>query len=168
MSWKGVLVGIYIAPAAFKQTTSLTEAKAKVGRGLEGDRYYYEKGFYSKRPGHAHTPLTLIEIEAIEALQRDNGITMNPGDARRNLVTRGVPLNHLVGREFFVGGVLVRGTKLCEPCLHLEELTRKGVLAGLVHRGGLDAQILTDGVLRVGDPILPRAGDYRPGATSEA
>lgn len=153
--WKGVLVGIYIAPDAGKQTVSLAEARAVIGRGLEGDRYYHERGFYSKRPGRPHSPLTLIETEAIEALQRDNGITLKVGDARRNLVTRGVPLNHLVGKEFFVGDVLIQGTKLCEPCVHLEELTQKGVLGGLVHRGGIDARILTDGVLRVGDTIRP-------------
>lgn len=157
--WNGALIGIYIAPGAGKSTVSLTEARAVTGRGLEGDRYFHERGFYSNRPGHANTPLTLIEMEAIEALQRDNGVVLSPGDARRNLVTRGVPLNHLVGKEFFVGDVLIRGLKLCEPCLHLEGLTQKGVLAGLIHRGGIDATILTDGVLRVGDPIRPKIDD---------
>jgi MOSC domain-containing protein YiiM len=97
--------------------------------------------------------VTLIEIEAIEALQRDYRIEMDPGDSRRNIVTRGVPLNHLVGREFKIGAVTLRGTRLCEPCSHLEKLSVKGVQRGLIHRGGLRAEILTSGMIRVGDQI---------------
>ena len=91
-------------------------------------------------------------------MARDNEMQIAPGDARRNVVTRGVALNHLVGREFRVGGVRLRGVRLCEPCSHLEGLTRPGVLDGLVHRGGLRAQILTEGEIRVGDPIEPLEG----------
>ena len=97
--------------------------------------------------------ITLIEIEAVEALARENNIQIEPGVARRNLVTRGVPLNHLVGREFQVGGVRLRGTRLCEPCQYLEGLTIKGLMAGLIHRGGLRANILSSGTIRVGDSI---------------
>src|SRR5438093_10901328 len=85
----------------------------------------------------------------------DKELAFSPGDARRNVVTRGVALNHLVGEEFLVGGVRLRGIRLCEPCSHLEGLTRRGVLAGLIHRGGLRAQILIGGEIRVGDPIVP-------------
>jgi len=81
---------------------------------------------------------------------------LQPGDARRNIVTRGVPLNHLVGKEFTLGGVTLRGVRLCEPCTHLEGLTEKGVLTGLIHRGGLRAQIIKDGTIRVGDAIQER------------
>ena len=97
--------------------------------------------------------VTLIEIEAIEALEREKNIAIAPGAARRNVVTRGVPLNHLVGREFQVGSVRLRGTRLCEPCAYLEGLTQKGVLAGLIHRGGLRAEIVTAGTIRVEDII---------------
>ena len=87
------------------------------------------------------------------ALQRDYQVEIDPGEARRNIVTRGVPLNQLVGREFEVGATRLRGTRLCEPCSHLEGLTRKGVVRGLVHRGGLRADILAEGTIRVGDDI---------------
>lgn len=97
--------------------------------------------------------MALIEIEAIHALRRDAGIEIEPGESRRNIVTRGVPLNHLVGREFRVGKAVLRGVKLREPCEHVEGLTKRGVMHGLVHRGGLRAQVLTEGVIRVGDPV---------------
>jgi MOSC domain-containing protein YiiM len=89
-------------------------------------------------------------------MTRETEITMEPGQARRNLVTRGVPLNHLVGKEFSVGAVVLRGIRLCEPCGHLEALTIKGVKEGLCHRGGLRAQILHGGVLKTGDRITLR------------
>jgi MOSC domain-containing protein YiiM len=150
--WKGTVVSIHVASSANKPTIPLNEAKVVVGKGIEGDRYFHEKGFYSDRKG-PHREVTLIEIEAIEALKRDNGIELRPGETRRNIVTRGVPLNHLVDREFRVGEVTLRGVRLCEPCTHLEGLTQKGVLAGLVHRGGLRAQVIKEGTIRVGDPI---------------
>ncbi|TMI90280.1 MAG: MOSC domain-containing protein [Bacillati bacterium ANGP1] len=128
------------------------EVRAVPGQGLEGDRYFHRKGTYSEKPG-PDREVTLIEIEAIEALKRDYRVALDPGDSRRNIATRGVPLNQLVGREFTVGAVGLRGIRLCEPCGHLEGLTREGVRAGLVHRGGLRAQILTGGVIRPGDPV---------------
>ena len=97
--------------------------------------------------------LTLIEAEAIEALRRDYQVELAAGDARRNIVTRNVPLNHLVGREFAIGEVRIRGIRLCEPCDHLQKLTGKPLLKGLLHRGGLRAQILTQGKISVGDKI---------------
>ena len=95
-------------------------------------------------------------------MARDNGITIPTGAARRNVITRGTPLNHLVGTEFDVGPVRLLGIRLCEPCSHLESLTRKGLIAGLVHRGGLRAQVLTEGDIRVGDPIVPRGSATKP------
>jgi MOSC domain-containing protein YiiM len=94
-------------------------------------------------------------MEAIEALAQECQIALEPGAARRNLVTRGVPLNHLVGREFHIGEVLLRGLRLCEPCGHLETLTVKGIQDGLCHRGGLRAQIVRGGVVRTGDAVRP-------------
>lgn len=133
---------------------SVERVRVIPGRGLEGDRYFTASGTYSDRPGPGRE-ITLIESEAIEALARESEVRIQPGDARRNIVTRGVPLNHLVSQDFSVGDVRLRGIRLCEPCAHLERLTRKGVLSGLVHRGGLRSQILTEGTIRVGDPIVP-------------
>ncbi len=132
---------------------SVSAVRAVAGRGLEGDRYFLGVGTKSSKPG-PDREVTLIEIEAIEALERDYGVKLNPGDARRNIVTRGVALNHLVGREFRVGEAVLKGIRLCEPCQHLANLTgQEKVLAGLVHRGGLRAQIMKDGIIRVGDQI---------------
>jgi MOSC domain-containing protein YiiM len=97
--------------------------------------------------------VTLIEIEALEALQRDYQVELDPALSRRNIVTRGVPLNHLVEREFRIGDVVLRGTRLCEPCAHLERLTAKGAMRGLIHRGGLRADILEGGTIKVGDTL---------------
>ena len=133
--------------------TSVTSAQALVGRGLEGDRYFNKLGTYSNDPGSGRD-VTLIEIEAIEALKRDYQIELEPGQTRRNITTRGVALNHLVNREFKIGDVTLRGTRLCDPCSHLEKLTRKGVMHGLIHRGGLRAEIIHGGTMRPGDPIV--------------
>ncbi|HEX9341329.1 MAG TPA: MOSC domain-containing protein [Thermoplasmata archaeon] len=153
----GEVVSIHVAPQAEAEMRSLRTVRAVPGRGLEGDRYFIAAGTYSNQPGPGRE-VTLIELEAIEAMARDNEVRIATGDARRNVVTRGVALNHLVGREFRVGGVRLRGVRLCEPCSHLEGLTRRGVLGGLVHRGGLRAQILSEGDIRVGDPIEPLEG----------
>jgi MOSC domain-containing protein YiiM len=143
---------------------SVDRVRAVPGKGLEGDRYFQARGTYSDLPGPGRE-VTLIESEAIEAMARDNEITIPTGAARRNIVTRGAPLNHLVGKEFDVGPVRLLGVRLCEPCSHLESLTQKGLIAGLVHRGGLRAQILTEGDIRVGDPIVPRGVSPKPVAS---
>jgi len=155
--WTGEVVSLHIAPKREAPTRSVESVRAVPGRGLAGDRYFSATGTYSDRPGPGRE-ITLIEFEAIDALGRDNEVRLAPGDARRNIVTRGVPLNHLVDREFLVGTVRLRGVRLCEPCAHLEGLTRRGVLAGLVHRGGLRAQVLTEGEIHVGDRIQPVEG----------
>jgi MOSC domain-containing protein YiiM len=120
--------------------------------GLRGDRHF---GRASNDPDNPRPDrdLTLIEIETIEALEREYGVSLSPGDARRNIVTRGVALNHLVGREFAVGEVTLKGISLCEPCAHLASLTHEKVREGLIHRGGLRAQILTEGTIRTGNTI---------------
>ncbi len=151
---EGSVVSIHIAPASAEPTVSVDHVRAVPGKGLEGDRYFQGTGTYSGRPG-PDRELTLIEVEAIEALERDYKHKLDPGDARRNIVTRGVPLNHLVGKELRVGEVTLLGLRLNEPCNHLASLTDDKVKQGLVHRGGLRAQVLTDGVIRAGDTIQP-------------
>ncbi|MGA7081336.1 MAG: MOSC domain-containing protein [Terriglobales bacterium] len=147
----GTVESIYIAAAAEGTPQSVGQATAIPGAGLEGDRYALKLGtFYKPKPDFE---LTLIEAEAIEALKRDYQVELSAGDARRNIVTRNVPLNHLVGREFAIGMVRIRGIRLCEPCDHLERVTGKAVIKGLLHRGGLRAQILTPGTIHVGDKL---------------
>jgi MOSC domain-containing protein YiiM len=152
MSFTGNVVSIHIAPAAGAPMSAVAEIRVIAGKGLEGDRYFRKTGSYSKTPGSGRE-VTLIEIEAIDALQREYRIDIDPGQARRNIVTRGVALNHLIDREFSVGDVVVRGTRLCDPCSHLEKLTVKGTLRGLIHRGGLRADIVRGGTIRIEDPI---------------
>jgi MOSC domain-containing protein YiiM len=120
--------------------------------GVVGDRYATKGGSWSAKPGQGRA-LTLIEAEAIEAVRRDYGIELAPGASRRNVVTRGVALNHLVGRKFRVGEVEVLGVRLAEPCAHLESLTAKGVRRAFVHRGGLRGEVVSGGWVRVGDPV---------------
>lgn len=153
--WKGKVVAIFVAPEAELPMRSVNEVRAVPGKGLEGDRYFNATGTYSNRPG-PDREVTLIEIEAIEAVRRDYDIPLEPHETRRNIVIKGVPLNHLVGKTFKVGEVLLKGIRLCEPCQHFEKLAKKpGALKALVHRGGLRAQILTEGIIRVGDEISP-------------
>lgn len=127
----------------------VTEVRAVPGRGLEGDRYFY------KKPKQTPRDLTLIAAEALEAFAAEAATELTPAESRRNVLTRGVPLNDLVGQEFAVGPVRVRGVELCEPCGHLRRLTGKPVLPGMVGRGGLRCAILTEGRIAVGDPVAP-------------
>ena len=153
--FEGELVAICIATRAGLPMQSRQTALAVPGRGLDGDRYFDGSGFWSSHPGEGRE-VTLIEIEAIEALAREKNIQMGLELARRNLVTRGVPLNHLVGREFQVGSVRLMGKRLCEPCQYLEDLTTKGLLTGLLHRGGLRADIVSGGTIRIGDTVTEK------------
>jgi len=153
-SFVGRIVGIYVAPEAGKPMEERADARAVAGRGLEGDRYGHRAGTYSGRKDETRA-VTLIEREAVEAVRREYATELHEWQTRRNLVTEGVPLNHLVGREFTVGAVRMRGYKLSEPCSYLEELTRPGVRKALVHRGGLRAEVLSSGPIRLGDPVRP-------------
>jgi MOSC domain-containing protein YiiM len=149
--WNGTVESIHIAPAAKAPMRAVEQVEAVPGVGLEGDRYALKQGtFYKPEPDFE---LTLIEAEVIEAIKREYNVDLAAAEARRNLVTRGVPLNHLVGREFTIGAVKIRGIRLCEPCGHLQAITELPVIKALRHRGGLRAQILTRGVIRVGDAV---------------
>jgi MOSC domain-containing protein YiiM len=152
--FEGNVSGIFIGPEKGKPMVGVEKVRAVAGGGLEGDRYFAKKGTFSKKDDPSRE-VTLIEQEALDAAWRSYDVEVDPAETRRNILTEGAPLNHLVGREFTVGEVRLRGIKLCEPCGHLERVTAKGVREPLVHRGGLRAQILSDGVIRVGDPISP-------------
>ena len=125
--------------------------EAHAGRGLEGDRYFAGTGKFKKVEPKRQA--TLIEAEALEAVTRDYGVVTEPIDARRNIVTRGIALNHLVGKTFRVGDATLRGIKLCEPCKHMEKLAGKPLREPLKHRGGLNAEIVDSGTIRVGDAV---------------
>ena len=148
----GKIIAIFIRPQAGQPAQALSEVHAVPGRGLAGDHYYLKIGS-PERKTDASREVTLVEIEAIEAVRRDYKIPLDLGETRRNLITQDVPLNHLVGKKFRVGEVTLQGIRLCEPCSHLAELTQQAVLPALVHRGGLRAQVLTEGNLLVGDNI---------------
>lgn len=150
---QGRVESIHLATAAEAAMRSVAEVTAIAGVGLEGDRYAARTGSFSAKPKPGRQ-ITLIEAEAIEALQRELGLVLASGETRRNIITRGIALNHLVDREFAVGAVRLRGWELCEPCSDLARMTGKPqLLAGLVHRGGLRAEILEGGVIRVGDLV---------------
>jgi MOSC domain-containing protein YiiM len=151
----GVVEHIHIATAAGAPIRAVDAIRAIAGAGLEGDRYAYGRGHY--QDNRVSRDLTLVEAEAIEALAREHGIELAAGGTRRNLTTRGIRLNDLVGRRFWVGEVLCRGTRLCEPCQYLADLTGKPLLRPLVHRGGLRADILAGGVIRRGDEVRATA-----------
>ena len=149
----GRIESIHITASAEATMQAVVEVNAHAGVGLEGDRYATRTGTFSAKPKPSRQ-ITLIEAEAIEALERELGLVLAPGETRRNLITRGVALNHLVGREFTVGGARLLGHELCEPCSDLARMTGKPqILPGLLHRGGLRAEILEGGVIRVGDPV---------------
>jgi len=150
--FQGQLIGIFTAARKSEDLQAVDRIEAVSGRGLTGDRYFLKEGTFSSKDG-PDREVTLIETEALEGLAREYKITLQPAQARRNLLTRGVPLNHLVGRAFNIGTVVLRGIRLCEPCGHVEALTCKGVKTGLVHRGGLRAQVVTGGMLEVGAAI---------------
>jgi MOSC domain-containing protein YiiM len=150
----GSVVSLHIAAAAAASMQTFDWVEAVAARGIAGDRYFSGLGTYSNHPGSGRQ-VTLIESEAIIALARDYGIELNAGLARRNIVTVGVALNHLVEKTFTIGAVRLRGQRLCEPCRHLEGLTRQGAMRGLIHRGGLRAEIISGGIIRIGDSIMP-------------
>jgi MOSC domain-containing protein YiiM len=113
--------------------------RVRAGGGLEGDHHIGD--------------VTLIEAEALEAVAGEQGIELGAGESRRQIMTRGIALNDLVGERFRVGDVELVGVELCEPCTHLESLTQAGVLRAFVHRAGINADVLSDGEIAPGDPI---------------
>ena len=159
MAWSGELLHIHIAAAASVEMEELAEARLIPGRGIEGDRYLLGTGTYSAKPDIRE--VTLIEMEVLEALEQGEPkvpgtkAKLDPMDHRRNLTTRGVPLNHLVGCRFKVGEVVLKGGRMNFPCKYIEELLGiPGLYDGLLNRSGLNCSIEVGGVIRRGDPIM--------------
>ena len=146
---RGTVEAIQLAAKEKEGVFEVGEVHAVAGRGLEGDRYFVPEG-QTQEP---KKQITLFEAEAADAVNRDYEVEMVPADTRRNIVTRGISLNHLVGVEFRVGEARLRGIKLCEPCSRMQRLADKKILKPLIHRGGLNAEIVTSGTIRTGDLV---------------
>jgi len=155
-SWIGLVAHLHVTPRAFLPMRGMDAIELVAGKGIVGDRYMIgtEQGFYSEKPEEGRQ-VTLFEEEALECIRRDHGIVMAPEEHRRNVTTRGVPLNHLVGRRFRLGACLLEATRLSFPCKHIEEILEKPVFDPMVHRSGLNCRILEGGTVRVGDAIRP-------------
>jgi MOSC domain-containing protein YiiM len=159
-SWHGKVVALYIAPQSAKPMVAVSEVRAFADRGLTGDRFFRESWSAAKRPDKA---VTLIEEETLQAAATELGTESFGDKTRRNIVTTGVPLIDLVDREFTIGGIVMRGLRLFEPCGHLEKISKvAGIFRTLEHRSGLKAAILSDGMIRVGDPLALREETRRP------
>ncbi|MBD0275123.1 MAG: MOSC domain-containing protein [Acetobacteraceae bacterium] len=155
-SWIGVVAHLHVTARAFLPMRGQEAIELVAGRGILGDRYMLgvEQGFYSEKPEEGRQ-ITLFEEEALEAIRRDYGIEMSPAEHRRNVTTRGAPLNHLVERRFRLGPCLLEATRLSVPCRHIEEILEKPVFDPMVHRSGLNCRILEGGTVRLGDPVRP-------------
>lgn len=151
MTWQGRLLHIHLAEKGRAPMQAVSEVRALPGLGLEGDRYATGRGHYSEFPDIRE--VTLIEVETLQALARDHAITLDPAEHRRNLTVEDVPLNHLVGRRFRVGEVLLEGGRLNTPCRYLDLVTGKAVCDLMTHRSGLNCRIVEGGLLRLGDAI---------------
>jgi MOSC domain-containing protein YiiM len=155
-SWIGLVAHLHITARAFLPMRAMEQIELVPGEGILGDRYRIgvEEGFYSAKPEPGRQ-VTLFEEEALEAIRRDHGIELRPEEHRRNVTTRGVPLTHLVGRRFRLGGCLLEATRLSIPCRHIEEILEKPVFDPMINRSGLNCRILEGGTVRLGDPIRP-------------
>ena len=148
----GRIEAIHLTAAAGAPMRSVERIRAIAGVGLEGDRYATGIGRYSADP-KVDRQITLIAAEELDRLAADEGIALSAAETRRNVLTRGIDVNGLVGRRFRIGSVECEGTRLCEPCQYLTDLVGKPILRPLVHRAGLRARILTDGEIAVDDEV---------------
>jgi MOSC domain-containing protein YiiM len=149
--FEGRLVGIFVTELSGEPMKALDEVQV-TPQGLAGDRYESDGGTFSGNPGGGRH-VTLVEREAIDAVNEEGDVSVSAASTRRNLLTEGVPLNHLVGRTFRVGDVLLRGVRLNEPCAYLEGKNEPGFRQAMLHRCGLRAEVVEPGVIRVGDVI---------------
>ena len=153
MKFEGRLIAICVAPAAGAPLERVESVELVEGKGLTGDRYANKAGAFQKDKIEPSQEVTLIEQEALDAASRDYKLELTHAESRRNLLTAGVPLNHLVGRQFTVGDAVLEGLELCEPCKYLQRLIGKEVVRALQHRGGLRARIVRGGAIKTGDAI---------------
>ena len=151
--FEGKILHIHTCPKAAADMEQRTSAVLVPGHGIEGDRYALGSGKYSQVPDIRE--VTLIEVETLEALKRDHDIELLPDRHRRNITTIGVPLNHLVGRRFSVGSVILEGGRLNTPCRYLDLITGQSVFELLKHRSGLNCRIIVGGEILPGDVIRP-------------
>jgi MOSC domain-containing protein YiiM len=149
----GRVEAIHVTAAGSAPMRSVARVSAVAGVGLDGDRYALGTGHYSEDE-KVDRQITLVAAEEIERLAETFDIALEPGDTRRNVTTRGIDLNALVGRRFRIGGVECEGTRLCEPCVHLTSLVGEPILEPLVHRAGLRARILISGEIATGDDVV--------------
>ena len=150
----GTIAGIYSATQKGDLIKGHKRVAVKAGKGIVGDRYYSETGKNrSSYKGEPDWEITLIEAEVVEAFNRSEGHQFHVSDFRRNLVTRDVELNKLVGKRFSINNTLFYGVQLCEPCASLQQRLGVSILPELVGKGGLRAQILSNGVVAVGDSL---------------
>lgn len=149
----GTLRAIWIAREAGGAMTHLDTAHLVAGRGIEGDRYFERAGTFSPDGSSPDHELTLVAQEEVTRFLAATGLEIAAGELRRNLLTEGIDLNARVGRRFRIADVELEGIRLCEPCRTLADQVGQEVLSGLVHRAGLRARIVSDGRVRVGDPI---------------
>ncbi|ARN73373.1 MOSC domain-containing protein [Oceanicoccus sagamiensis] len=154
MSVMKKVVALFIAEDGEAPMQAVDTVQLESGKGIVGDRYYHDKGTFSEKlAGLPDRELTLIESEKIADFNQTFGFDFSSGDFRRNIVTEGVDLNSLVDQEFSIGAVRLRGIRLCEPCAHLAGVLVPELLPGMVHKAGLRAQILEDGLINISDPI---------------
>jgi MOSC domain-containing protein YiiM len=154
LSWTGLVRFLHLTPRAFLPMRAVPSIELVAGKGIEGDRYMIgrEQGFYSHKPEEGRQ-VTLFELETLVALKRDHNIELAPEEHRRNVTVEGVPLTHLVGRRFWLGGTLLEATRLSIPCRHIEEITGKAIFDPLINRSGLNCKIIRGGVVKVGDTV---------------
>ncbi len=148
------VVSLYISEAGSAPMIERNQVELEAGKGVVGDRYYNANGTFSEKlAGLPDVELTLIESEEVDLFNKEHGHSFSAGDFRRNIVTEGVRLNDLEGKEFQIGGVRLRGVRLCEPCAHLAGILTSDIISAMVHKTGLRAQIISGGNVSVGDAL---------------
>lgn len=153
--WRGEVIDLHIAKEASAPMEQRASLELIANEGISGDRYATQRGFYSDRPEPGRQ-ITLFEIETLEAMQRDHNVELLAQEHRRNVTVRGVPLNHLVGRQFKVGDCILEATRLSTPCKHIEDVTGKVISRWMINRSGLNCIIVSGGFVKIGDIVQPR------------
>jgi MOSC domain-containing protein YiiM len=152
---QGKITGIYLAPSKGAGVMGYDKVSVRAGQGIEGDRYFSRTGkSRSNYKGQPDWEITFIESEVIETFNRSHGYTFHESDFRRNLITTGIGLNDLVGKTFTINNISFYGVQLCEPCASLQRRLGVKILPELLGKGGLRAQIRSNGLIAVGDRLV--------------